>query len=117
MAKQNIIIDKSFEYALQVIELYKYLTKEQKEYVMSKQLLRSGTSVGANVREACVSQSKKEFIAKMNISLKEIHESQYWLLLLLKSGYIKESQALLSETMELIRILTSIIKTSNASLK
>ena len=117
MAKQNLVVDKSFDYALQVIELYKYLTKEQKEYVLSKQLLRSGTSVGANVREACVSQSKKEFIAKMNISLKEIHESQYWLLLLLKSGYIQEQQALLPATEELIRIITSIIKTSNANLK
>ncbi len=110
-------MDKSFDYALQVIELYKYLSKEQKEYVLSKQLLRSGTFVGAHVREACVSQSKKEFIAKMNISLKEIHEIQYWLLLLLKSGYIQEQQALLPATEELIRIISSITKSSNAYLK
>lgn len=113
MAKQNLIVDKSFDYALSIIDLYKYLVNDKKEYVLSKQLLRSGTSVGANVREACVSQSKREFIAKMNISLKEIHESQYWLLLLLKSGYISDQQALLKETDEMIRILTSIIKTSN----
>ncbi|MCB5288379.1 MAG: four helix bundle protein, partial [Candidatus Cloacimonetes bacterium] len=84
---------------------------------LSKQLLRASTSIGANVREACVSQSRKEFIAKMNISLKEIHESEYWLLLLLKSGYIQEPQALLPATEELIRILTSIIKSSNANSK
>ncbi len=113
MAKQNLIVDKSFGYALSLIELYKFLINEKKEYVLSKQVLMSGTSVGANVREASVSQSKKEFIAKMNISLKEIHETEYWLQLLLKSKYINEAQALQKETDELIRILTSIIKTSN----
>lgn len=115
--KDNLIVDKSFEYALGIIKLYKYMTSEKREYVLSKQLLRSGTSIGANVREAVVSQSKKEFIAKMNISLKEGHESQYWLLLLLKSGYISDNQSLLNETNEIIRILTAIIKTSNENLK
>jgi len=113
LAKQNLIVDKSFGYALSNIDLYKFLANEKKEYVLSKQVLRSGTSVGANIREASVSQSKREFIAKMNISLKEIHETEYWLQLLLKSNYINEAQALLKETDELIRILTSIIKTSN----
>ncbi len=74
MAKQNLIVDKSFGYALSIIELNQFLVNEKKEYVLSKQVLRSGTSVGANVCEASVSQSKKEFIAKKNISLKEIHE-------------------------------------------
>lgn len=115
--KQNIIVDKSFEYALKIIGLYKLLIEDKKEYVLSKQLLRSGTSIGANVREAVVSQSKKEFIAKLNISLKEVHETQYWLLLLAKSEYIADEQALLHETDELIRILTSIIKTSNENLR
>lgn len=77
----------------------------------------SGTSVGANVREASISQPKKEFIAKMNIALKEIHESQYWLELLEQSGYIAEHESLKTETDQLIRILTSIIKTSNDNLK
>ena len=111
--KQNVIVDKSFDYALKIIELYKLLVSEKKEYVLSKQLLRSGTSVGANVREAVVSQSKKEFIAKLNISLKEIHEAQYWLLLLSKSKYITEQQSMMAETDEIIRIITSILKTSN----
>lgn len=111
--KQNLIVDKSFEFALKIVELYKFLVTEKKEYVLSKQLVRSGTSVGANIREAVVSQSKKEFIAKLNISLKEIHETQYWLLLLMKSDYITDQQALQNETEELIKILTSIIRTSN----
>lgn len=115
--KQNVIVYKSFEYALKIIRVYKYLIKEKKEYILSKQLLRSGTSIGANVREAVVSQSKKEFIAKLNISLKEAHETEYWLLLLAKSEYITDEQALLSETDELIRILTSIIKTFNENLR
>lgn len=113
MARQNLIVDKSFEYAILIIDLYKYLVNEKKEFVLSKQLLRSGTSVGANVREASVSQTKKEFVAKMNISLKEIHETEYWLQLLSRSGYLSNQQTLLKETEELIRILTSIIKTSN----
>jgi len=111
--KQNLIVDKSFEFALKIVELYKFLVTEKKEYVLSKQLVRSGTSVGANIREAVVSQSKKEFTAKLNISLKEIHETQYWLLLLMKSDYITDQQALQNETEELIKILTSIIRTSN----
>ena len=111
--RDNIIVDKSFEFALKIVELYKYLVDEKREYVLSKQLLRAGTSIGANVREAVVSQSKKEFIAKLNISLKEAHESDYWLALLCKSGYISTSQALQSEINELIRILTAIIKSSN----
>jgi four helix bundle protein len=111
--KQNLIVDKSFEFALKIVELYKFLVTEKKEYVLSKQLVRSGTSVGANIREAVVSQSKKEFMAKLNISLKEIHETQYWLLLLMKSDYITDQQALQNETEELIKILTSIIRTSN----
>jgi len=111
--KENLILAKSFEFALKVVELYKLLTLEKKEYVLSKQLLRAGTSIGANIREANVSQSKKEFIAKMNISLKEAHETDYWLALLCQGGFISQAQALQPEISELIRILTAIIKTSN----
>jgi four helix bundle protein len=111
--KQNVIVDKSFYFALSIIELYKYPVKVKKEYVLSKQLLRTGTSVGANIRDAVVTQSKKEFIAKMNISLKEIHECQYWLQLLSKSGFIINEQCLENEVNELIKIITAIIKTSN----
>ncbi|MDD3536065.1 MAG: four helix bundle protein [Candidatus Cloacimonetes bacterium] len=114
--KKNIIAEKSFDYALLIIKLYQYLVSEKREYVMSKQLLRAGTSVGANVREAGVAQSKKEFIAKMNISLKEIHECEYWLLLLNRAGYISREQALEQQTDEIKRILSSIIKTSNESM-
>ncbi|PIS27642.1 MAG: four helix bundle protein, partial [Candidatus Marinimicrobia bacterium CG08_land_8_20_14_0_20_45_22] len=71
MVKDNPVKDKSFQFALEIISLYKYLTSEKKEYVLSKQILRSGTSIGANIEEALSSQSKKEFIAKLNISLKE----------------------------------------------
>ena len=113
MKRENVIVEKSFDFAIKVVELYKYLAYERKEHVMSKQLLRSGTSIGANVREAVVSQSRKEFIAKMNISLKEAHETDYWLALLYRCGFISHSQSLNGEINELIKILTSIIKTSN----
>ena len=75
----NIILNKSKKFAIRIIKLYKYLCENKNEYVLSKQLIRSGTSIGANVREATVSQSKKEFISKMNIALKEAYESEYWL--------------------------------------
>jgi len=111
--KENVIRDKSFEFALKIIEIYKYLTVEVKEYILAKQLIRSGTSIGANVREAIVSQSKKEFIAKMNIALKEAHETEYWLALLYQSSYISKDISLQLEISELIRLLTAIIKSSN----
>ena len=113
MINRNVVVEKSFEFALKIIELYKKLIYDKKEYVLAKQLLRSGTSIGANIREAVVSQSKKEFVAKMNISLKEAHETDYWLALLTQSGFITEPQSLQSEIKELIKLLTSIIKTAN----
>ncbi len=84
--KDNIILDKSFEFAIRVVKLYKYLCNEKKEYVLSKQLLRCGTSVGANINEA--GQSKADFIAKMSISSKEARESKYWIELLIKTDYL-----------------------------
>ena len=98
--KENLIKDKSFEFALKIIELYKYLRCEMKEYILAKQLLRAGTSIGANVREAIVAQSKKEFIAKMNICLKEAHETEYWLALLVQSNYITKDKSLQLEVCE-----------------
>ena len=89
--KNNIVACKSKEFALRCIRLYKYLVSEKKEYVMSKQLLRSGTSIGANIKEALRGQSKADFYAKMNISLKEASETEYWLELLNESGYIENS--------------------------
>jgi len=115
--KESITEKKSFDFALKVIELYKKLL-EQNEYVLSKQLLRSGTSIDANVTEATAAQSKKDFITKMSIASKEARETKYWLTLLSKSKlvYINFNDYLL-EIDELIKILTSIVKTSQESNK
>ena len=114
--RDNIILDKSFEFAIRVVKLYKYLCDEKKEYVLSKQLLRCGTSIGANINEAQAGQSKADFIAKMSISSKEARESKYWIDLLIKTDYldINEShvQFILKDIEEIIKLLTSIIKTS-----
>lgn len=113
--KENVIMTKSIDFAVRIVNLYKHLCDEKKEYVLSKQLLRSGTSIGANVREAVNSQSKKEFIAKMNISLKEAAETEYWLELLQKTDYLTEPQyePINRDCAEIKRLLVSIIKTSN----
>lgn len=111
--KQNLVLDLSFAFAVKVVNLYKYLTTEKKEYVLSKQLLRSGTSIGANVKEAVVAQSRKDFIAKMNISLKEANETEYWLQLLVSTDYIDKTLDILDDNRSLIRVLTSIIKSTN----
>ena len=115
MNKDSLIKKRSFQFSLEIIKLYKYLTVKKKEYVLSKQILRSGTSIGANVEEAHVAQSKKEFIAKLNISLKEACETVYWLRLLKESGYIQKDD-LIKESVEISKILTSIIKTTNENL-
>ncbi len=112
MRKSNLIVDKSFDFALRIIKLYRYLVEEKKEYVLSKQVLRSGTSIGANIHEAVEAQSKADFIHKMSISLKEARETEYWLKLLIASEYIDNSGNILEDIKELIKILTSIIKTS-----
>ena len=116
MSSVNLIQDKSFKFALEIIKLYQYLTSTKKEYVLSKQVLRSGTSIGANIEEGLVSQSKKEFVAKLNISLKEAHETHYWLRLLKESGYIQKDD-LIQQTEELFKLLTSIIKTTKTNHK
>ena len=86
--KKNVIKEKSFSFALEVIQIYKKLSSEKKEFIMSKQLLRSGTSIGANIREAEYAQSKADFISKLSIALKEANEADYWIELLHISGYI-----------------------------
>ena len=113
MKYDNIIAEKSKSFALRIIKLYKYLSNEQKEYVLSKQILRSGTSIGANVREAIRGQSTADFYAKINISLKEAEETLYWLELLHKSEYIETSHfdSIYSECKEITKILMSISKT------
>ena len=110
--KDNVIVDKSKSFALRIIKLYKYLCNEKREYVMSKQILRSGTSIGANIREATRGQSKADFYAKLNISLKEADETAYWLELLYESNYIKAEhfQSIYNDCNEIIKILVSILK-------
>ena len=114
--KENIVFVKSKQFAVRIINLYKYLCDEKKEFVLSKQVLRSGTSIGANAREANRSQSTNEFIAKLNISLKEADETLYWLELLHESDYIDDEafNSIYTDTEEVLKLLVSIIKTSNA---
>lgn len=111
--KENIIIKKSYDFALQIVKLYKILA-EQKEYVLSKQMLRSGTSIGANIHEAVAAESKKDFIHKLGIAVKEAREILYWLCLLHDSHFIKQEQfdVLKSSCNSLIKILNSIILTT-----
>jgi len=112
--KENAVKEKSFKFALEIIGLYKILIHERKEFVMSKQMLRSGTSIGANVREAEFAESKADFIHKLAIALKEANETEYWLELLNLSGYISaaEFDALKPKIIEQLKLLTSIINSS-----
>jgi len=112
--ENNIILDKSKAFAVRIIKFYQYLCDEKKEFVLSKQLLRSGTSIGANARESKNAQSKADFIHKLSISLKEADETAYWIELLIESGIVQENQVhdLYESNIELIKILTSIIRTS-----
>lgn len=115
--KENIVKNKSLEFALRIVKLYQYLSDAKKEYVLSKQLLRSGTAIGALVRESEHAESKADLIHKLSIALKEANESDYWIELLYRSGYLAESeyQSLFSDLDEIIRLLVSIIKTSKAN--
>lgn len=114
MKTNNVIVDKSKAFAIRIINLYKYLCEEKKEFVLSKQLLRSGTSIGANVKEAIRGQSKSDFAHKMNISLKEASETEYWLELLVATDYITDDQfkSINGDCTEIIKLLTAIVKTS-----
>ena len=112
--KENIIKNKSFDFAMRIVKLYKYLIEKRKEFILSKQLLKSGAAIGALVRESEHAESKADFIHKLSISLKEANESDYWLELLFKSNYIdeKEYSSLKNDSDEILRLLVSIIKTS-----
>ena len=119
MRKDNIIQEKSYNFALRIIKLYKYLTSEKKEFVLSRQVLRSGTSIGANVEEAIGGQSEKDFFAKISVAYKESRETHYWIRLLRDSQYLDEkaSSSILKDCNELIKIIGSIqrtIKTKNS---
>jgi four helix bundle protein len=113
MEKRNVIKEKSFEFAKEIVYLYKNLA-DKKEFVLSRQLLKSGTSIGANIREAEHAQSKADFINKLSISLKEANETEYWLDLLYETNYLsdEEFQKLKNKNIELLKLLISIINTS-----
>ena len=108
----DTIYDKSMTFAVRIVKLYQYLQKDKHEYVLSKQLLRSGTSIGANVREAKYGQSRADFVAKMSIALKEVSETEYWLELLNKTKYLTDEQykSINADCSEIAKILTSIVK-------
>ena len=110
----NIIEEKSFAFAIRVVNLYKHLNDTRKEFVLSKQLLRSGTSIGANVTEAEQAQSTPDFVSKMSIALKEASETKYWIRLLASTCYLTEAEAtsILNDCVELEKILVSIVKSS-----
>ena len=119
MKEDNIILNKSFDFALKIIELYKTLISNHKEYELSKQILRSGTSIGANSEEAVGAQSSKDFISKFSIAYKEARETTYWLRLLMDSNYIEKSQAeqLIIDCKELEKILSAILLSAKKNLK
>ena len=112
---ESIILKKSKSFALRIIKLYKYLTEQKKEFVLSKQLLRSGTSIGANIAEGERGQSKPDFRAKMSIALKEANETKYWLTLLHRTEYLNtnEFDSLVKDLKEILAILTAICKTAS----
>ncbi|MGF7218319.1 four helix bundle protein [Spirosoma lacussanchae] len=117
MKKENVIREKSFRFAVRAIRLYQYLSDGQKEYVLSKQMLRSGTSVGANVREADNAESKADFIHKMGVAQKETDETLYWLELMKETGYLaeKEFASMHADADELLKLIRSIIITAKAN--
>ena len=111
---KSIAEEKSFRYAIRIVKLYKYLTAEKKEYILSKQLMRSGTSIGDNIAEAQQAQSTPDFISKMNIALKESAETEYWLRLLHETDYLSDAEfhSMFDECTEIDKILTAIIKSA-----
>ena len=117
--RENILIDKSIIFASRIIKLHRYLIKNKKETIISKQIVRSGTSIGANINEANYGQSKVDFIAKLHIALKETAETEYWLRLLVMSEYITADmgKSLLEDCLEIKRILIASINTAKGTSK
>ncbi len=112
--KDNTVVEKSFKFAVRIVHLYQYFTREKKEYVMAKQLLRCGTSIGANIAEAQMGQSKPDFISKMSIALKEANETEYWLRLLNCTDYLNDQEfsSLYEDIQELLGLLIAICKSA-----
>ena len=115
---KSIVAEKSFAFSIRVVKLYKFLCDVKKEYVLSKQLLRCGTSIGANIHEVLHAQSKKDYLSKMNISLKEATETEYWIKLLGATEYLtdKEYDSILADCGELNRLLIAIVRTTKEKL-
>jgi four helix bundle protein len=116
MKDDNAIKTKSEDFAVRIVGLYKYLVEKKAEYVMSKQMLRSGTSVGANISEALCGISRKDFLSKMYIAFKECNETKYWITLLYRTEYISEKVSIMNDCEELLRMLSSITKTTSGSI-
>ena len=116
--KENIVFEKSMAFAIRIVKLHKYLMDEKREYIMSKQLLRCGTSIGANLAEADCAVSKPDFLNKSQIAFKECNETRYWLKLLLKTEYVSQTQydSIIADADELFRLLSSITKTTKDSI-
>ena len=116
---ENVIAAKSYAFAIRIINLYKFLNTEKKEFILSKQVLKSGTAIGALVREAEHAQSKADFLNKMNIALKEANETEYWLMLLKDTGYIQQAEfdSIIKDCEEVLKLLVSIVKSTKTSLK
>ena len=110
----NVIENKSFQFAIRIVRLYKFLCEEKKEYILSKQLLRAGTSIGANVTESQQAQSKPDFVSKISIALKEASETKYWIKLLDATEYLSENQtkSILDDCVEIEKILVTILKSA-----
>ena len=119
MKENNIVEEKSFEFSVRIVNLYKYLTTARQEYVMSKQLLRSGTSIGANVCEAQQAQSPMDFLSKMSIALKEAYETDYWLRLLQKTEYLNKDEynSIISDCRAITKLLVTIVKSTKENNK
>src|SRR5436305_12778873 len=111
---KSVLRDKSYAFAVRVVKLYRFLCDEKREYVLSKQLLRSGTAIGALVREAEFGQSKADFVSKMSIALKEANETVYWLDLLRDTGYLNENmiKSIANDCIELVKLLVATVKTA-----
>ena len=116
--EENVVKEKTFTFAIRVVKLYKYLCSDKKEYILSKQLLRSGTSVGAMVREAEHAETKKDFLHKMAVAQKEINETIYWLDLLKETDYLtaQQHESIKMDAIEIIKLITSILKSTKKNI-
>ncbi|MCK9290126.1 MAG: four helix bundle protein [Bacteroidales bacterium] len=116
---ENVVAVKSYAFAIRIVKLYKFLSEDKREFVLSKQLLRCGTAIGALIKEAEHAQSKADFLNKMNVALKEANETEYWLMLLKDTEYIDENvfQSFQEDCSEILKLLISIVKSTKKSLK